>query len=131
MSGQRGSPGQEEKDHFWAEVEARQQRYDALVERAIQRTLASVGPLAPPVVDHIFYGATGIDPKNLVIWFAFADEAAVAQAKAQGHADLLRRRLLAVLAEEGYPPKALDAPHIGFVGKKEVDDAGGPWMYFR
>lgn len=101
------------------------------VTAAIQQTCQALGNLTPPIVDYISYGAIDLDPRHLAVWFAFADNAALAEAQACGHPAHIRSTLLRMLRKQGYPAEALSEIHVGFVGKQEVDEAGGPWIYFR
>ncbi len=105
--------------------------YDSMVNRAIWHVRELMRESTPPIVDQIFFGAMDIDPKNLFVAFAYADSGALEQARQKGHLDLIRKEFLAALLEAGYPPDALPADKIEFVSKKEVDEQGGPWIYFR
>ncbi|HYP21173.1 MAG TPA: hypothetical protein VEY08_13965, partial [Chloroflexia bacterium] len=105
--------------------------YEAKVNRAIWHVREVMRESTPPIVDQVYFGAMDIDPKNLFVAFAYADSEALEQAKQQGHFDLVRKEFLAALEEAGYPPDALPADKINFVSKKEVDEQGGPWIYFR
>ncbi|HEX8219154.1 MAG TPA: tetratricopeptide repeat protein [Chloroflexia bacterium] len=105
--------------------------YEAKVNRAIWHVREVMRESTPPIVDQIYFGAMDIDPKNLFVAFAYADSQALEQAKQQGHFDLVRKEFLAALKEAGYPPHALPTDKIDFVSKQEVDEQGGPWIYFR
>lgn len=107
------------------------QMYDGIADRAIQHVLSVHEDLSPPVVNHLFYGATDIHPRHLVIWLAFADAQALQEAEKQGHCRLLRREIRTALRKGGYPAEVLSKIHIGFVSGEEVEKAGGPWIYFR
>ncbi|HET6312691.1 MAG TPA: tetratricopeptide repeat protein [Chloroflexia bacterium] len=105
--------------------------YEAKVNRAIWHVREVMRESTPPIVDQIYFGAMDIDPKNLFVAFAYADSEALERAKQQGHFDLIRREFLAALQEAGYPTHALPSDKIDFVSKQEVDEQGGPWIYFR
>ena len=105
--------------------------YEAKVNRAIWHVREVMRESTPPIVDQVYFGAMDIDPSNLFVAFAYADSQALAQAKQQGHCDLIRKEFLAALQGAGYPPDALPADKIDFVSKQEVEEQGGPWIYFR
>jgi hypothetical protein len=111
--------------------EALGQIYDDIANRAIQHVLDAHEDMRPPVVNHLFYGATDIHPRHLVIWLAFADTPALQEAEKRGHCRLLRREIRAALRKGGYPAEVLSKIHIGFVSEQEVEEAGGPWIYFH
>jgi tetratricopeptide (TPR) repeat protein len=110
---------------------AKRSFYDSKVDRAIWHVREVMRESVPPIVDQIYFGATDIDPKNLFVAFAYADSEALEQARQRGHFDLIRKEFLTALEEAGYPHDALPADKIDFVSKKEVDEQGGPWIYFR
>ncbi|MDQ3706000.1 MAG: tetratricopeptide repeat protein [Chloroflexota bacterium] len=105
--------------------------YDSQVNRAIWHVREVMRESTPPIVDQIFFGAMDIDPRNLFVAFAYADSKALGEARQKGHFDLIRKEFLSALLEAGYPPDALPMDKIEFVSKKEVDEQGGPWIYFR
>ncbi len=105
--------------------------YDSKVNRAIWHVREVMRESLPPIVDQVFFGAMDIDPKNLFVAFAYADSEALEQAHQKGHFNLIRKEFLSALLEAGYPPDALPVDKIEFVSKKEVDEQGGPWIYFR
>lgn len=105
--------------------------YDSKVNRAIWHVREMMRESLPAIVDQIFFGAMDIDPRNLFVAFAYADSEALEQARQKGHFDLIRKEFLSALLEAGYPPDALPTDKIEFVSKKEVDEQGGPWIYFR
>jgi tetratricopeptide (TPR) repeat protein len=105
--------------------------YDSKVNRAIRHVREVMRESTPPVVDQIYFGAMDIDPRNLFVAFAYADSEALEQARQKGHFDIIRKEFLSALLEADYPPEALPVDKIEFVSKKEVDEQGGPWIYFR
>lgn len=105
--------------------------YDSKVNRAIWHVRAVMRESVPPIVDQIYFGAMDIDPRNLFVAFAYADSEALEQARQKGHFDIIRKEFLSALLEADYPPDALPVDKIEFVSKKEVDEQGGPWIYFR
>lgn len=105
--------------------------YDSKVNRAIWHVREVMRESTPLIVDQVYFGAMDIDPRNLFVAFAYADSEAVEQARQKGHFDLIRKEFLSALLEAGYPPDALPVDKIEFVSKKEVDEQGGPWIYFR
>ncbi len=102
-------------------------RYTGIVRRAIFCVLRSCQELSPPVVDYVFYGAPHVHPGHLAIWFAFADAAALQEARARGLCEAMRRTLLVVLRSWGYPVEVLPRIEIGFVCREEP---GEHWTCF-
>jgi tetratricopeptide (TPR) repeat protein len=105
--------------------------YEAKVNRAMWHVREVMRESTPPIVDQIYFGAMDIDPKNLFVAFAYADAEALDQAKQRGYFELIRKEFLTALEEAGYPPEALPLDKIDFVSKQEVEEQGGPWIYFR
>ena len=87
--------------------------------------------LTPPIVDDEVYGAYWIDPATLTIQCLFENNDAVREAQENGTCDTIKRRIKTALRREGYPEKGVKGVQIGFASWQDVDDAGGPWRYFR
>ncbi len=115
----------------WALQPALRKRYDAIVSSAVAVTQRAMAAHKPAISNSIFYGATEFDPRNLVIWFAFRDDAALQMAIQNGLPDQIRAVTQRALVEAGYPGEFVRPSAIGFVSEKAVNDAGGPWIYFR
>jgi hypothetical protein len=113
------------------EQKIREEQLYQVVDRATEKVKQRLCQVEPPVVGAISYGAIGIRPGYLVVWWTFNDRAALEDAEQRGLHDLLRRESLAALAEEGYPAEFLPEISIGFAPADEIAKAGGPWQYFR
>ena len=98
---------------------------------AVQRLRTLHETLEPPLVNHLVIGSPHIHAKHLIITLAFKDDAALAEAKSKGLFSQLRRDLLKLLAEEDYPLDSLESNFLDFVSETAVNEAGGPWIYFR
>ncbi|WP_420629184.1 hypothetical protein [Candidatus Leptofilum sp.] len=98
---------------------------------AVARLRQQHEQLEPPLVNQVVIGSPEIHPRHLSIALAFRDDAALAEAKRKGHFGLLRQDLLKLLAEAGYPTNFLAACFLDFVSETAVNEAGGPWIYFR
>lgn len=109
----------------------RQPAYEAIVQRALDQVLRAFYDLDPPITNFIFYGAIDIDPIYLTIWFAFADAAALQLAQERGHCQRLGAAVRTALISGGFPADKLRDGAVGFVSEQEVEEAGGPWLYFH
>lgn len=102
------------------------------LQTIINRALNGVyKDLDPPVKDDEVYGAYWIDPATLTIQCLFADNDALREAHTNGTCDLIKQRIKDGLRREGYPEKGVKGVQIGFASWQDVDEAGGPWRYFR
>ena len=111
------------------QVQARQQQLEPLVQRAVARARAGAAGRAPKITDAFFYGAVGIDPKHLVIWYIFASNAHKKEAQANGLQVALDRESRAALREASYPAAVIDSIHVSFASDEEIRAAGG-WRAF-
>jgi hypothetical protein len=111
--------------------EAEQAAFNAddedLVQQALTQVRRQTAAWTPPIVEHIAYGSI----EHLTIWYAYADEAALQAATAQGQTTAVGQLTLTALRDLGYPMEDLSEGQIGFVSKATVDAAGGPEAYFR
>ena len=98
-----------------------------MVQRALTRVRQQTAAWTPPIVEHIAYGSI----EHLVIWYAYADDAALQAATAQGQTTAVGQLTLTALRDLGYPMEDLSAGQIGFVSKAAVEAAGGPEAYFK
>ena len=115
----------------WKEqVEARQRVLEPVVQRAIDRVRASVVSCSPAITDALFYGAIGIDPKHLAIWYIFATDTQKKSAKASGVLEELDRGTRDALREEGYSSAVLAQIGVSFASDEEIHRAGGFRSFF-
>jgi hypothetical protein len=113
------------------EEELREKQLFTLVDRATNKVKQKLNQLEPPIVGAISYGAIGIHPRHLAIWWMFDDAEAVKTARQRGLHELLQRETLTALAQVGYPTEFLSENSIGFAPADEIVKAGGPYNYFR
>lgn len=113
-----------------AEFDAKQKLLEPLVQRAVDRVRAAVAAREPKIISSLFYGAIGIDPKHLVIWFIFATDAQKDEAKQNGLLDELDRQSREALREEGYPTVVLGRIYVSFASDEEIKREGG-WAFFK
>ncbi len=111
------------------QVEARQKLIEPFVQRAIDRVCAAMGARRPKITGSFFYGAIGVHPKHLAVWFVFATDAAKNEAEANGLLYALDRMSRQTLREEGYDPAVLNIVGVSFASDEEIHCAGG-WRAF-
>ncbi|MCB0032536.1 MAG: hypothetical protein KDE51_00835 [Anaerolineales bacterium] len=107
----------------------RSQAYEQIIGRALTADLYE--GLQPTIVSDVVYGAIEIDPALLTIKCLFLDTAALREAQENGTCVIIKQRILEALQKEGYPQKGVEGVSVGFASQQEVDEAGGPWHYFR
>ena len=98
-----------------------------LVQRVLTRVRQQTANWTPPIVQHIAYGSI----EHLTIWYAYADDAALQLATAQGQTTAIGQLTLTALRDVGYPLEDLSDGQIGFVSYAAVEAAGGPDIYFK
>ena len=108
----------------------RQAYYSQIIENAVKRVLAQHRGSEPPMKMYHFYGALGIDPKHLVLWYFFKTDAEWHTAQENGLTHSLEEATYQELSAGRYPSEALPGIHIGFVSVETVDAAGGYRAYF-
>lgn len=109
---------------------AQQRSLTAKLERAVRRVRAENRHRRPRVVGHVIGGAL-TSPRDVTVYLMFRDRNALKHAQDSGYTLHLRRALLEALRRDCYPHESLNAVNIGFLGKREVDAAGGAWEYLR
>lgn len=111
----------------------RQERLSAIARQATDGVAAAVAGRAPRLHMHLFYGAVGIDQKNLVAWYVFGTDADHREARRNGLVEDLDSLTRAELARLGYPPEAVPAIHVAFTTDETVQrEAGGSYRdYFQ
>src|SRR4051812_30745379 len=75
-----------------ARFEANEKLIEPLVERAIASVRKETAARKPAIREAFSYGAIGIDPKHLVIWYIFQSQSDTVIAKQTGFSDLLEIR---------------------------------------
>jgi len=113
--------------------EERQKKYDALVTAAMNRVLDSIRSRKPDVCSHMFYGATGIGPENLVTWYVFKTDAELADAKQNGLLKVIKKETRKELAAFDYPADGVARMMVSFTTEEDIErkSPGNPWEYFK
>lgn len=114
---------------FLDTMKAREKELEPLIQRAMGR-VRGAAPSAPKIVDAMFYGAIGIDPKHLVVWYIFARDRDKQRAESDGLTVALERNTRAALRDEGYPDAGVDQMQVAFASNEEIARGGG-WDFFR
>jgi|GEM_PF-2929048 len=112
----------------------RQETFDKIVRAAITNVVRAVAGTTPPLFPdhtHRFYGATGIHPKHLAIWFIFRTDADFAEAERTGLVTRITRLAREELFHNGYPAEVLEEVHVGFATDEAVQrEAGGNYYHY-
>lgn len=115
---------------FEETMAARERELSPIVQGAIAKVRLGVLLRRPRIAETMFYGAIGIDPKHLVVWYIFARDADKRRAEADGLLADLERKTRDALRAGGYPEEAIDQMHVSFASNEEIH-AGGGWSFFR
>lgn len=109
-------------------------------EEALTRIVAPVRTSLEPVVSKAIgghrvwsghFGATGISPEHLVVYFVVPTRAHVEALRATGTWDDVCARLHAGLGQGGYPVEMLRPPYTVLTSQQACDEeAGGNWYHF-
>jgi hypothetical protein len=106
-------------------------RLEHIASDALYHVVGVMRESQPPVTNQIIFGPSPNDPGTLSVYFAYKDDAALAEAERNGHFPLITEEFRKSLLDEGYPPDAAALAHVSFVSEEEVEKHGGPWKYFR
>jgi hypothetical protein len=115
---------------FQQRSDARQAALEPVVNRALAAVRQAVAGRAPAVREAFFYGAIGIDPKHLALWFIFARETDVATATRNGLVQEIGTTMRQSLRTEGYPEPAIDQVHVSVASDEAIHRAGGFRAFF-
>jgi hypothetical protein len=115
------------------EREIRQKQFDAIVKPTLERVMASVINRQPVVSKYHFYGATGIDPKLLTVWYLFLTDADQTIAKQNGLQLDLDRLTREELFSSGYSPKDIKDIMVDFTSEEDIErqTKGNYYLYFK
>lgn len=113
--------------------EQRQQRLEAIVTAAVKAVRQQFRGSAPSILSDTFFGAMGIDPKHLAIWYIFKMDADLEKARETGLTDQIEKATRSQLLAGGYPAKAVPLIGVAFTSDEDVQiKAGGNyWQYFK
>ena len=76
------------------------------IKKALKMSAAEFKGCTPPIYQQFFYGAVDVDPRNLVVWFLFETDEALAQAKQTRLCEQLMEATKRNLISCGYPKDA-------------------------
>jgi hypothetical protein len=95
----------------------RQAQLDAIVKAATDVVASTIADREPNILTYFFYGASGINPRNLVTWYLLANDIV-----------FLTRSQLTFC---GYPQEAIPLIHVAFASDEDIQiKAGGNYYYY-
>jgi len=101
------------------------------VQGAIDFVLKSTQGETPKIQSHLFYGAIGIDPKHLVIWYLFNTDSDKCLSETSGHMNKIAAMTMQALKDRNYPYHSVDIDRICFASEEEIQRAGGHRAFFQ
>ncbi|MFO1452575.1 MAG: hypothetical protein U1F61_30695 [Opitutaceae bacterium] len=113
-------------EHF----EAKERVLKPIVELAMATVRQEVSSRQPIIRESFFYGAMGVDPKHLVIWYIFNSEGEIAIARRTGLLGDLDAQSRLALRTEGYPEQAIGLIQVSFASDEAIRRAGGFRAFF-
>jgi hypothetical protein len=115
------------------ERDERQKILEPIVQFAMKRVLNSISSKSPKVVEHLFYGALGIDPKHLSAWYIFSKDSELEEAKRDGLTTDISTLTRTELQNGGYPSEALPKIYVSFTSQEDIQNktGGNYYLYFK
>ena len=115
------------------EREKRQKQLDLIVQKSKDAVLRTIGKSEPPVFDHFFYGACGIHPRHLVVWYLFKTDEEYEMAKSNKLTDRLDKLTRDELRKNGYPEEGTTEIMVSFTTDEDIQrqTGGDYWVYFK
>jgi hypothetical protein len=120
------------QDQWWTQQREREAAFDRVVtpvREEMAARLQSQLRLARVWSGH--FGATGIDPKHLFVYFVLPRRDDVSNLKASTSWPLIESEMQAGLASAGFPVGDLRSSWLGCFSQQECDEeAAGNWYHF-
>src|SRR5438552_7420805 len=110
---------------WYAPYAKREEELRPIVQRAIDTVLQAEAGQTPAIHAHLFYGAIGIDPKHLVIWYLFKSDREKEASDASGQMNRIINHTLKALADFKYPYHSVGRDGVCFASDEEIQRAGG------
>lgn len=111
--------------------EIRQRRWDDVVAKAIVTVAAHARKSGVNLYTQLHYGAMGIDPKHLAIWYIAPTDAELQTFKTTGICRDLNAATKKELSSAGYPEEALATIHIGCESHESImRETGGDYFHY-
>jgi hypothetical protein len=108
--------------------EAEQERLgaerDAIIKSAMTAVAEALPRGTPLLKEYFHYGATGIGPEHLAMWYMFAANADLARAKASGVTARMAQATRAELAARGYPADVAARLAVSFTTDEDARGSG-------
>ena len=111
--------------------EIRQRRWDTVVGKAISKVAADARKAGVKLHTQLHYGAMGIDPKHLAIWFIAPSDADLQAFNTAGICRDLEAATQKELRSAGYPEEALVLIYIGCESHESImRETGGDYFHY-
>lgn len=116
----------------FAESRRKEAEFDSLIDPVVKTIAKDMSLVSGGLkVWGSHFGATGIDPKHLFVYFVFPTRADVISFKEAGKIEVVRSSLFTKLKENGFPVSALQDDWLGVFSEQECkEEANGNWYYF-
>src|SRR5688572_21942288 len=95
--------------------------YEFIIGRAIKAVLRRHSSGSIRIVRHLYYGATYINPRHLVIWYIVDSNDELNAAKTSTASQTIFDDTRAELLRRGYPAAAVDVIHVGLESQENID----------
>lgn len=117
----------------WAEERKIELKYDRIINTSVNRVMEQIKDKKPKIFSKFHYGAIGINPKYLVIWYLFEKDAELREAEDNGLIYELKILTLWELKANGYPEDVLSEIQIAFTTDEDIQNEtnGNYWYYFK
>lgn len=91
-----------------------------IIKKAIKRVRQRHKDTQPQIVDSLFFGAYGLAPQYLAIWYLFKTNADEEQARTEGLEDRIKKDTIDYLITLGYPREAFNKTIMGWVTESYI-----------